>query len=150
LYTYQRERSSPKLTIDRVLRPLIGQALVDHLLDDHWLVLSTSVSSDHAHLLVMLPDTPRFVRAVVGEAKRVASRAVKRQLPGTVWSAGCDAERVRDSQHLWNAYRYVLTRQGADSWTWSYEDSLERLEFLLRGIRGGAGALPRRGGWGDV
>ncbi|HSZ58001.1 MAG TPA: hypothetical protein VK797_20225 [Tepidisphaeraceae bacterium] len=63
------------------------------------------------------------IKAIVGDAKRKASRAVKRELPGTIWAAGGTYKRVKSRQHQRSAYNYILYDQGRSAWTWSFKDA---------------------------
>jgi REP element-mobilizing transposase RayT len=76
-----------------------------------WGVAVVSVSDKHLHGLVKLPRDRAATRRIVGEAKKVASRAVRRELPGRVWSAGGVYKPVRDARHLREVIEYIRTRQ---------------------------------------
>jgi REP element-mobilizing transposase RayT len=134
-------RSGPKVILPRPLRPIIAKTFVQEL--GIYRFNAMSVSSDHAHLLIELPDSPREIRSIIGEVKRVASRNIRDELPGVIWSSGCDYEPVDDVSHYRECQTYVLTKQGAGSWTWSFAHGAmwheERVDLEE------AGALPRRG-----
>jgi len=122
LRAYHRARAASPTRIPHDLKPVVGQALIADLVERGYRVLAVSVCSDHAHLVVELPDAPRQIRAVIGEAKRASSRAVKHQMPGSIWSAGCDPRPKTRRWALAGAIRYVRDRQGQGSWTWSFWD----------------------------
>jgi REP element-mobilizing transposase RayT len=122
LYIDRLLHSDEKVVLRREIRAIIGAALVEWLKRHGYRVLAVSVSSDHAHILIELIDDPAVIKRVIGEAKRVSSRAVKSQLPGAVWSAGCDYAPIDDADRLRNEVDYVLLKQGRDSWTWSFRD----------------------------
>lgn len=122
LRCYREERSRSPVHLSHDLKPIVGQSLRDDLAKRGYRVLAVSVCFDHAHLVVELPEGPRQVRSVIGDAKKHVSRAVKRWLPGTVWSAGCDARPKDRKWALAGAVRYVRNCQGAGSWTWSFRD----------------------------
>ena len=122
LLRYRKERSEEKIRLPRSVRDCIAKTLSKVLTEAGYRVLAISVSSDHAHIVVELPDNVRQVKAIIGDAKRLASRAIKRTHPGSVWSAGCDYEPVDDRPRLKSEVEYVLLKQGADSWTWSFRD----------------------------
>lgn len=70
-------------------------------------------------MLVKLPDDPPTMRAIVGKAKKMASRSIRKQLPGKVWSAAGKFKRIRDRQHQINTFNYILYEQGPTAWAWS-------------------------------
>ena len=101
-----------------------------------------------------LPHEIARVSAIVGEAKRVSSRAVKKQLPGTVWAAGGTYKPVITREHERKAYEYILYEQGPDAWTWAFLDGNMGGMFGREpderapgdpGRRCAGSALPRRG-----
>lgn len=104
------------------LRPIIARALIDYLHGCEHHLLALAVTKVHAHLLVELPDNILKVKAIVGEAKRVASRAVKQQLPGSIWAAGGTYKPIKSTDHQRSAYSYILYDQGPGAWTWSFLD----------------------------
>ena len=109
--------------IDEHLRPIIGRAIIEKLQDLGYRVIVVAVTKIHAHAVTEMPDDVPMIKQIVGEAKRVSSRAVKEELPGTVWSAGCSYERISSVDHLRAAYDYVLYKQGRDAWTWGHADA---------------------------
>ena len=88
LNRYQRERCPTAVRIEHAWKPIVGLALHDWLIDAGYRVLAVSVGFDHAHLVIELPEGPRQVRAVIGDAKKHASLAAPKS--GALWSAGCD------------------------------------------------------------
>ena len=48
-----------------------------------------------------------------------ALRAVKKWLPGSVWSAGGEFRIIETKSHLEKAVDYDLYDQGPGAWTWS-------------------------------
>lgn len=122
LLRYRNEHSGDEVHIDRELRPRIGLALREKLLGCEHRVLCVAVSKVHAHFLVELPDNILRIRAIVGDAKRHASRQVKNELPGSIWAAGGTYKPVRNRDHQLSAFEYILYDQGPDAWTWSERD----------------------------
>ena len=152
MYAYESARAGDGVDIPPDLRPIIGAAFVQSLLDARHPVLVASCAQRHAHAVTELPDNIVAVRAIAGEAKKVSSRAVRRQLPGTVWSRGGEYRRIKDDHHLANAYDYVLYGQEDDAWVWCSEEG-ERIRTVLevfyprrRYGRKALSALPRRAG----
>jgi hypothetical protein len=150
LFRYHKERASDTVEIRPDLRRLVGQAFVHALTAAGHPVVVASVAERHAHALVELPDNIVVIRAVVGDAKRLASRAVKAQLPGQVWSRGGEYRRIRDDGHWANAFDYIVDGQEAGAWTWRSEEGARMREALLgryprrRSGRKAPSALPRR------
>jgi hypothetical protein len=112
-------------------------------------VLAIAVGKVHTHILVELKDDIRVVRFIIGEAKRKSSRAVKQQLPGAVWSAGCNPEPVDNRRHQCKTFEYILYEQDPGAWTWSVHDnSFDGIFNRQRPPKKDPGrrfALPRRG-----
>lgn len=124
LRRYYRARSGPPVIIPISLRRNAGLAFLARLRKLGYRVLAISVSGAHLHALVELPDHRPAIRSIIGRCKRDATEAMRPKLSGKVWSQGGEFKRVRDKEHQENAYGYILTRQGADAWTWSYRDEL--------------------------
>ena len=81
------------------------------------------------------------MKRIVGDAKRISSRAVKEWLPGSVWAAGGELVICETRGHLKNAVDYVLYDQGPGAWTWSYRDVTDEGMF---GRKRPPKCLPRR------
>jgi hypothetical protein len=122
LLRYQEDHSRQKVSIEKRLRAVIGRSLVAQLLEDDHDVLCAAVTGTHAHFLVELSDNIVRIRAIVGKAKRISSRAVKADLPGSVWSSGGTFKAIKDRRHQFVAFEYILFDQGSDAWTWSVRD----------------------------
>ncbi len=129
-------RARKEVRIPRELRPIIGRAIIKHLNEDGYRVLALSVAKVHAHGLTELPHELARVKVIVGEAKRVSSRAVKKQLPGSIWAADGTYKPVLNPRHERASFEYILYEQG-DAWTWSYRDG------NLNGTFGRKRPLPR-------
>lgn len=126
LRRWVQKRAATPITIPRELRSVIGVALADYLATQGHRLLAISVSGRHAHILVELPDNMSSIRAIIGEAKRKSSRAVKQQMPGRVWAAGGDYDPVDSRVHQRNSYFYILEKQGPGAWTWTYQEAVAR------------------------
>jgi len=63
-------------------------------------------------MLLELPNHIHKIRAIVGDAKRISSRAVKRSIPGKMWAAGGTYKPIKDEEHQRNAYGYIPFRPG--------------------------------------
>ena len=122
LYHYHLARSTDPVEIEAVLRETVGNAFVKRLLEGSHRVVVFSLADKHAHALVELPDVMPLNRAIIGDAKRIASRSVKAQLPGQLWSRGGEFKRIKDDAHWANAYDYILDGQEVGAWTWCSEE----------------------------
>jgi hypothetical protein len=118
LRSWVKAQSEPAITIPAALRAIVGTRFVEELEAPGHRVIAMSVCGRHAHVVVELPDDMPEVRAIIGEAKRVSSRAVKAALPGCVWAGGGDFNPIDSAEHLRRARDYVLTKQGPGAWTW--------------------------------
>ena len=112
LHTHFKNVAGSEVHLPPEVRPTIGRAIVAHFREREYRVLAVSVNKVHSHFVVELPKDRATVKRIVGDAKRSSSRAVKKALPGRVWSAGCNPEPVTSRSHLKNAYGYVLYKQG--------------------------------------
>jgi hypothetical protein len=111
LHRYTQARSANPLFIAAELRSTIATSFATELNDNDWPVLVCSVSDTHLHALAKLPYDRPLTRRIVGEAKKVASRSVKREIPGRVWSAGGTYKPVRTRSHFLETFEYIRTRQ---------------------------------------
>jgi hypothetical protein len=111
LLKYQKGRCPGRVEISVSARPIILKAFVEALVDDGRRVLVASCSDLHLHALVELPADKGRTKATVGEAKRLSSRAVKREMPGNVWGAGGAYKPVENRKHQVEAFFYILERQ---------------------------------------
>ena len=132
MHEYHEDRSSDEKHIGRAQRSIIGREIVRYLQTQGYRMLAIAVTKVHAHLLVELPTTLDDVKAIIGDAKKHASRAVKRSLPGSVWAAGGTYKRVVEQSHRQNAFEYILYDQGKDAWTWSFRDGTLEGQFARR------------------
>jgi REP element-mobilizing transposase RayT len=138
LREYFEEVAGDEVRFEKELRPIIGRAILNHLREQGFKVLAIAVGKVHTHVIVELPRERAKVKWIIGQAKRKASRAVKKSLPGSVWAAGGEYKIVKDKDHLINAVEYVIYEQGPGTWTWWYRDGDED------GMFGRVRAVPRR------
>jgi hypothetical protein len=129
LLGYQIGKSRPEARIAWGLRRMVSVAIRKDLSAKGHRVLAIAVGKVHTHVLVELPDNILRIRAIIGDAKRVSSRAIKRYVPGSVWAAGGTYKPVKSLEHQREAYKYILYRQGPDAWTWSFRDRDEDGKF---------------------
>jgi len=123
LYDYNASNSGDAIRLSKECRRIIGQVIVQCLLNMGYRCLCAAVDEIHAHILAELPVNRDEVKVVIGDVKRRASRAVKSILPGSVWSAGGEFKPIRDQSHQSNVFGYILYDQGDDAWTWSFQDA---------------------------
>jgi len=122
LFIYNTRNAREEIYLPRKLRPIIGDAIRSHFEGCGHRCLAIAVTSGHVHVLVELPDNILRIRAIVGEAKRISSRAAKAVLRGSIWSAGGTYKPVLSRDHHCSVYNYILYDQGSSAWTWSYKD----------------------------
>ena len=151
------DHSGDLLTVPTRLRQIIGQHIIIALRELGHEVLAMSVSGRHSHILVELPDDLRVMKAIIGEAKRASSRAVRDEMPGTIWAAGGDFDPVDSPPHAREGVNYILTKQGPWAWTWHFREPIPQVKLMVKlkqsvnvrpATRGGArpgskGASPR-------
>jgi len=129
LHRFHEKRSGDEVHIPYKLRPIIGREILAFLRAEQHRLLALAVTKIHAHFLVELAIDLRAVKWTVGQAKRKSSRAVKSEMPGSVWSAGGTYKPIEARDHLDHAYSYVLYDQGAGAWSWSFQDRGDEAEF---------------------
>lgn len=132
LHEYHKDRSAREVHIGRDHRAVIGREIVRHLQTRGYRTLAIAVTKVHAHLLVELPDSLDDVKAIIGDAKRLSSRAVKPSMPGRIWAAGGTYKRVVEQSHQKRAFDYILYGQGEGAWTWSFRDGTMEGQFARR------------------
>ncbi len=122
LEVHNEMNSRGEIHIPYEQRGVAGRTIAKYFLDSGYRILVVAATKVHAHFLVELPGAMSEVKRLVGEAKRVSSRAVKDQLPGSVWSAGGTFKRVLTRSHCRSVHDYILYDQGPSAWTWTYRD----------------------------
>ncbi|MGB7158384.1 MAG: hypothetical protein WBD40_09995 [Tepidisphaeraceae bacterium] len=89
LHEYFEKVAGDEVHLERELRAIVGRTFAKHLRDRGYHVIAVAVGKVHTHAVVELPAARVVVRRIIGEAKRVSSRAVKQWLPGSVWALPC-------------------------------------------------------------
>ena len=138
LYKYFKKVAGPEVHIPMECLATMGQAMLQYLREQGYPVLAIAVNKVHGHLVTELPKDRPIVKRIIGHVKRKSSRAVKRELPGEVWSAGGEYKIVRTREHLFRAFEYVLYKQGAEAWTWSFKDRSDAGKVGRKRRRGAA------------
>ncbi|HET6246233.1 MAG TPA: hypothetical protein VFE47_00905 [Tepidisphaeraceae bacterium] len=108
LYIYQDGKSRMEVHIGYGERAIIGRAFVAYLREKGYTVLAVAITKMHGHALVEVPRELARVKQIIGQAKRFSSRAVEKQMPGSVWSAGGQYKPVTDRDHCENTHDYII------------------------------------------
>lgn len=122
--TYQQQQSGRPVRIPPELRPIICTRLIEKIESQNYRLLAVAIDSLHAHLLVELPRDRKTIKRTVGSWKQATSHAVRQELPGKLWSAGCDPEVMKDKQHQQNTFRYILKHADRGAVTWRFDQNL--------------------------
>jgi hypothetical protein len=124
LHRYSKAMSGAPVIIPRDQRQVIAESIRDETNRVSHRMLVIAVADTHCHFLVELPDDMDEVRRIVGEAKRKASVAVRKHLPGRVWAHDGKYEPVDTIEHQRNTYVYIRDKQD-DAWIWSFQDGVK-------------------------
>jgi hypothetical protein len=123
LHRYSKMISGDTVVIPKELRETIGVEIRDEFERLSHRLLVTSVSATHCHLQVELPDDMKLIRKIMGEAKRKASVAVRKQLKGRVWAHDGKYKSIDSIEHQQNTYNYIWNQE--DAWIWSFKDGVK-------------------------
>ena len=124
LRDYNLRVAGQGVEIPSELRERVGRAFVKRLRKEGYTVLAVSVSAEHVHALVELPNHRGTIREIVGRCKKDGTRSARPTLTGQLWADGGEFKQIRDRSHQLNVYEYILTKQGPWAWTWSFRDEL--------------------------
>ena len=124
MHRYQKGRCPEEVVIPVALRQRIVESFVKALVHAGWRVLVASCSDKHLHALAQLPASRERTKQIVGEAKRSASLAVRREMPGSVWSAGGEYKPVKDRRHHLETFQYIRKRQEVGAHVWHFRRPL--------------------------
>ncbi|MCC6580730.1 MAG: hypothetical protein IT440_09830 [Phycisphaeraceae bacterium] len=122
LHEYAKNHSGPPVVIPISLRPQLAKELATTLTEQQSQILIVSVSAMHAHLLAELPWPWPETRKIVGEAKRLASKAVREQMPGRIWGRGATSRVCEDQTYQRQVYNYILKHKDQGAGLWTYKD----------------------------
>jgi hypothetical protein len=102
-------------------RPIVGDALRDHLTDHGSNVACLAVGGHHAHLLCKLPFNAEW--DWLGEAKRYAWYEWK-AVAGSIrlWAKKGKCDSIGDRDHFRNAYYYILRHEEQGAYVWHHPD----------------------------
>lgn len=138
LLKYQQGRAKGcAVKVPKHLRRDVALALLKAVLLAGYQVLVIAVSQKHAHLLVELPKARRKVKRIVGKWKSARSPALRKALPGSIWSEGGKYKPVQSRQHLRAAFKYIRDEQGAGASVWTFEQGVpdEVAKAVTRTVR---------------
>ena len=124
LHEYSLALCPEAVTIPAHLRAPMGQTLRDHVQSCDHRLLVLSVAGQHVHMLVELPDDLTTIRQIVGDAKRHASRAVRREMPGRLWAARGKYLAVNSEAHHRRAFGYIRCHRTQGAWVWTFKDGV--------------------------
>ncbi len=113
LHRYSKALGGAPVVVPKELREIIGTAIRKEMERLSHKLLVISVAATHCHFQVELPDDMKEVRRVMGESKRKASVAVRKQLPGRVWAHDGKYEPIDSGEHQVNVYNYIWNKQAA-------------------------------------
>ncbi len=122
LHEYAKRVSGDAIWIKSSLRSIVGETILGKIEKQEHRVLAISVGSNHAHILVELPDNRSVVVAICGTWKQAASHKVREELPGNIWAEGGDPIPIRDEAHHRRVYDYILRHRDEHAWIWSFKD----------------------------
>ena len=120
LRRYHEERSGKPVDFDLNVRIIICRCFVEKMKSLGFRVIACSVGKRHLHILVDLLSDYREKRKAIGKCKQNASHAVRDLIPGSIWAEGGEFRRIKDADHLKNAYVYIRTKQEAGTVVWSH------------------------------
>ncbi len=128
LRMYQRDKTTPAITLDEQARTQIGLSIISHFQLLRQRLLALAVASWHVHLLARMSADSCVVKSDIGRIKRTASLAVNETLPGRVWARGCGLAPIRDEAHQRHAYHYILAHRLEKAWVWSELENDENIK----------------------
>ena len=117
-----KQRSGPPAILPASLRPIVGHAVLRSMRKHGHEVLVIAVGGQHVHLLVQLPIDLQAAEDAIGIAKKTASQAIRKTLPGRVWAKGCNPKPIRDEAHHRETFGYILRHREEGAWVWSFRE----------------------------
>lgn len=104
-------------------REIVGQAMVEMLVQLEIELLRLSVSAVHFHLLGRFPD--KKVRPRVGRAKKHACFVLRDAgHVGRLWTRKCHPLPIRGRAHQVNVFGYIGSHKERGAWVWTYREGL--------------------------
>jgi hypothetical protein len=121
LRKYHLRRSGRAVNFRTDARIIILKEFVLKLRRLGYPIIACSISKRHLHALTPLSNNYKEMRSIIGKCKQKASHAVRHLLPGNIWAASGEFNRVRDKGHLHNSYEYIRMKQEAGTVVWSHK-----------------------------
>src|SRR5690242_11549259 len=78
LHRYHKRRAREAVRIPFSFRAVVGRAIIKTLREMRFRVILVAVGKVHGHVVVELPNDMKRIRAIIGDAKRKSSRAIKK------------------------------------------------------------------------
>ncbi|MSQ95774.1 MAG: hypothetical protein EXR98_14630 [Gemmataceae bacterium] len=118
LRAYHNQHSGNPVIIPADQLEAVGRAILAKLQKKKHRVLVLSIATTHSHWLVELPNDYEETKQIVGQCKSKSSHLIREIVPGRVWAAGGDFNRIKDRQHQLNVLGYILKQK--DAWIWDF------------------------------
>jgi REP element-mobilizing transposase RayT len=119
LRRYNQQRAGAPVAFLSSARQEMLRAFVLKMRSMEHPIIAAALTSTHLHALAELPDDREIIFRDIGRCKQKASHAVRRLLPGQIWSEGGEYKRIRDRRHYDNVWKYVRQKQERDALIWS-------------------------------
>ena len=104
-------------------RQIVGQALVEMLVEQGVELLDLSVDAVHCHLLARLGGAPS--RAIVGRAKQHAYYRLRATTGRQrLWGKRGRTNPISSRAHQLRTYRYILDHATNGAWVWTFRQGL--------------------------
>lgn len=105
------------------MRKTINAKIVEILIERKHRVIVASVGGMHVHALAELPNDRVTARREVGVAKKAASQAIAKTLPGRIWAKGCGLKPIGDEEHHRNTFGYIERHVEEGAFVWTFRDA---------------------------
>ena len=112
----------PPVTLTFEQRHTAGESLLRKFSGRSIEVIALAVCGQHVHVLARLP-LDGFEQEI-GHAKRAASLALTREIPGALWGRRCQPKQIRDREHQKEAFGYITDHAHEGAWVWTFRDPL--------------------------
>ncbi len=106
------------MVLNDQLKGRIVEAIVQKALEATIPLAALAVGRQHVHAL--MKALPQHRGRDVGKLKRASSHAIRDDIPGVVWGAKHHPEQVKNLDHFWASFKYILDHEadGAVVWKW--------------------------------
>lgn len=127
LYQYHKKRHPNAVVIPKEARLIVAITITKVIRELGYRVIAVSVSDVHTHIVAELPIDLQEFKKIIGKVKCDSSRAIRKLLPGKVWSRGDDHDLIHTKAHRHNSFIYVKDKQGPWAAVWSCEGTKEAM-----------------------